>query len=144
MTWTNRYLSVAELESRKDRRTLWEKANDADLGYDELQLAPNAAALAAATANVQAAIDDAADDIDNALRARVDVPILSPSGFIKRLCADMTMYFLAKRRQTEVPSDLQDLYDKALAALETYGVGGTEPPFSGRDETEPFEDGEDE
>ncbi len=136
------YLTTAELETRKDRRTLWEKANDADLGYDELQEAGNAAELAIATANVEAAIDDASDEIDDVLSARMTVPIVAPDGIIKRLCADITMYLLAKRRQTEVPADLQALYDDAKTALATYGLGGTQPPFSGRDETEPFEDDE--
>ena len=132
------YLTVAELESRKDRRQVWEMANDADLGYDELQEAGNAAELAIAEDNVDAAIDDASDEIDDVLGLRMTVPIVTPDGIVKRLCADITIYLLAKRRRTEVPSDLAKLYDDAKAALATYGQGVSQPPISGRDETEPF------
>lgn len=130
------YLTVEELESRKDRRQVWEWANDADLGYDELQ--DDDDELAIAEANVDAAIDRASTEIDDALKARMTVPIVAPDGIIKGLCADITMYFLAKRRRTEVPADLQNLYDEAKEALAAYNQGGSTPPFAGRDETEPF------
>lgn len=131
------YITSADLEARRDRRRIWELANDANLGYDELQ--DDDDELATAQANVDAAIDDASAEIDEMLGERMDVPLAAPDSLIKRLCADMAMFFLAKRRLGEIPDDIQKPYDDALAKLETYQLeGGTQPPFSGRDDAAPF------
>jgi len=134
------YLTIADLVARKDRREVWELANDANLDYDALQL--DEGELAAATANVEAAIDDASSYIDDRLADRFDVPLDDPDGAILRICADLAIYYLAMRRRTEEPMDLAETRKKCDAAIAAWGRRdeGTQPPFAGRDETEPFEE----
>jgi phage gp36-like protein len=132
------YLTIAQLESRKDRRSVWELANDANLDVDALE--DDDDELASATANVEAAIDDASDFIDDRLADRFEVPLDDPDGAILRICSDLAIYYLAMRRRTEEPMDLAETRKKCESALDAWGRAGagTQPPFAGRDETKPF------
>lgn len=135
------YITVAELEARKDRREVWELANDANLSYEDLQLEENEEALAVARAAIEAAISDGSDHIDDRIGDRFDVPLAAPDGVIKRINADLAMYYLAMRRRLEEPPDLAEARKKCDAALDAYGQDeGAWPPIAGRDETKPFLD----
>jgi len=122
------YLTIAQLEARKDAREVAELSNDEN-GTTRVD------------ANVEAAIDDASSAIDEALADRMDVPVPVPDGVIRRICADLAIYYLAARRPGDIPERFQSLYDKSMEALARYGIReeGVQPPFASRDDDEePF------
>jgi len=138
MADADRYLTTDEFKARKDRRRIYELANDDNLSLEELEDGDHDEEMGVAEDNIEAAIGDAADTADELLSKRMAVPLESVNGIFKQLVADVAMFFLAKRRSTEVPSDLRKPYEDALAALETWGSGGMLPPIAGRNHRKPF------
>jgi phage gp36-like protein len=136
MSDATRYLTIAELEARRDRRRIYELANDKSLGLEELDADDDE--MDAAETIVETAIGDAADVTDRLLGERMTVPLETVDGVIKRIQADLAMFYLAKRRHEEDADDIRKPFDEAVAALGAYGAGGTQPPFSGRDHRKPF------
>lgn len=120
-------LTLAELLSRAGRKRLAVAANcsTAELAavLDGLPDDPpeNLAAKAVeARASIDAAIADAVSEVGSAVAGRYDVARVSPAPMLKRLAADRALFHL---HADVVPEDLEQRFEKSLAALESLRDG---------------------
>ncbi|MBV6480217.1 MAG: hypothetical protein HGGPFJEG_03070 [Ignavibacteria bacterium] len=82
-------------------------------------------------ANLDTAVADAGDDIDFYCASRVSVPLEEVPKMIKRICADLTIYNLHSRTQSNrVPDMAREKYEDAILKLKDISAGKGKLPFA--------------
>lgn len=74
---------------------------------------------------VTRAITDSTDEIDTYLRGRYPLPLESTPREIKRICIDMTSYYLHRRRNSDVGEGIRAMYDDCVRKLKSLQSGAT-------------------
>lgn len=129
------YSTSSDLTARLPVRVVIQLCDDERLADDSGTLAAAEVANPAITTRLAAAIADADTEIDVYLRKQVSVPVAAPvPATLVKLSADLTVFNLHSRRQSEFPTP-EAVRDKRRAAIEVLkGINdgtidlGIEPP----------------
>ena len=106
---SNAYAQIADLEIRYDTRQIAQLSNDND----------NAVQV---DANVQAALDDAAAELDSVLANRVPIPLSTvPSNLTRGVCA--TAFMRLYGRRGDAPEDVKRDFDSFQKWIEDFIAG---------------------
>lgn len=88
------------------------------------------------TATVDAALADASEQVDLYLSSRYQVPLSNPPALVKRLCADIAIYFLG-RQMIGGGEERRKRYEDAVAMLKDIAAGKAGLGIPEADQQEP-------
>lgn len=103
------YISKEDLKTRLSEDYLLQIADDDGDGVPDDQL-------------INDAIDQAQSEVDAYLGTRYEVPLSDPPQVVKKLTADLTIYYLHARKDN-LPDTVQKLYEGAVKLLSLIAQG---------------------
>lgn len=127
------YCDQDDIEARISQSVLIQLTDDEKSATSSTTLDAAIVLNSAITARITAAITDADALIDSYLRKQVAVPLATTPNQINRISVDLAIWFLHKRRRSEMgmPDDVKEDYRDAVAYLLNVNKGivdlGVEP-----------------